>query len=364
MEIFDHLSSMGHEQVLFCQDRGSGLKAIIAIHDTTLGPALGGCRMWNYASDQAALTDVLRLSRGMTYKNAVAGLNLGGGKAVIIGDAKKLKSEALFRVFGRFVDSLGGRYLTAEDVNINTSDMDHVAAETRFVTGLNRAGSSGDPSPVTALGVFHGIRAAVKHQLRQDDLKGVRVAVQGAGAVGSYLCGYLHEAGAKLLVADLEASRVQALVSKFGAQAVSTEQVHAADADVFAPCALGAILNDETIPRLKAKIVAGGANNQLLDEGRHGAMLRERGILYAPDYVINAGGVINIYQELRGYDAEAARRQASGIYQTLLTVFATAASDGISTHQASDRLAEKRLQAMRTAPTLKNQRDAQPWIHA
>lgn len=362
MGIYDMISEMGHEQVVFTHDKATGLKAIIAIHDTTLGPALGGSRFWNYASDEEAITDVLRLSRGMTYKAAVAGLPLGGGKAVIIGDAKKLKSEALFRSFGRFVNSLGGRYITAEDVNVNTKDMDYVAMETDYVSGLNIAGGSGDPSPITALGVFHGIRATVKHKLKKDDLNGIRVAVQGVGAVGRYLCGYLKDAGASLIIADIDDKRVQEIAAKTGAKVVSVREIHAADVDVFAPCALGAILNDETIPQIKAPVIAGGANNQLADEARHGMMVREKGILYAPDYVINAGGLINVFHELKGYNSEAARSQASNIYNTLLEIYRVADDEGILSHQASDRIAERRIQAERAAVTLRHTFDNQLWL--
>ena len=363
MEIFDRLSGLGHEQVVFCQDKATGLKAIIAIHDTTLGPSLGGCRLWPYASDEAALFDVLRLSRGMTYKNAVAGLSLGGGKAVIIGDPKTHKSEALFRAFGRFVQGLGGRYVTAEDVNINPTDMGYVATETRYVAGLNRAGSSGDPSPVTALGVFHGIRAGVRHGLGRDDLRGVRVAIQGIGSVGRHLAERLAEAGAKLTLADIDEERAKALAPKVGGTVVRADAIHGVDVDVFAPCALGAILNDDTIPAIKAKVIAGGANNQLLDEVKHGAMVQACGLVYAPDYVINAGGVINIFHELKGYDPKAAHAQAAGIYDTLLTIFAEAKAEGIATSVASARLAERRLAAVRAAAPLRHHFDNQPWIH-
>lgn len=362
MAIFDQISEMGHEQVVFAHDKATGLKAIIAIHDTTLGPALGGTRLWNYESDEAAITDVLRLSRGMTYKAAAAGLSLGGGKAVIIGDARKIKSEGLFRAFGRFINTLGGRYITAEDVNINTRDMDQVAMETKYVTGITNGTGSGDPSPVTALGVFHGIKASVKHRLKKDDLKGLRVAIQGCGAVGRYLAGYLHDAGAKLVLADIDEARVQALVDKYGAKAVHVSEIHAADVDVFAPCALGAILNDETIPRIKAPIVAGGANNQLQNEQRHGSMLREKNILYAPDYVINAGGLINVFHELKGYNAEAAKLQATGIYDTILEIYQEADRQGIPTHKASDSLAERRINAVRGAASLRNTYDNAAWL--
>lgn len=362
MGIFDIIGDMGHEQVVFAHDKATGLKAIIAIHDTTLGPALGGCRFWNYENDEAALTDVLRLSRGMTYKAAVAGLSLGGGKAVILGDAKKLKSEALFRAFGRFVNGLSGRYITAEDVNINPKDMDFVAMETRYVSGLNAAGGSGDPSPITALGVFHGIRASVKHKLKKDDLKGIRVAVQGVGAVGKYLCGYLKDAGASLIIADIDDKRVQEIAAKTGAQTAGVRDIHMADVDVFAPCALGAILNIETIPQIKAPIIAGGANNQLAVEGRDGMMLQEKGILYAPDYVINAGGLINVFHELKGFNAEAARSQAAGIYDTLLQIYEEADRESILSYQASNRIAERRIEATRNAVALRHTYDNQVWL--
>jgi leucine dehydrogenase len=351
---------MGHEQIVFNYDRSTGLKAIIAIHDTTLGPALGGCRFWNYPDEESAILDVLRLSRGMTYKAAITGLNLGGGKAVIIGDPKKLKSEALFRAFGRFVHSLGGRYISAEDVNVNVHDIDNMAMETPYVTG--RVGGSGDPSPITALGVFSGIRASVKHKLGKDNLKGLRVAVQGCGAVGRFLCGYLHEAGAQLVVADIEDAKAQDMAQKHAAKVVPVSQIHAADVDVFAPCALGAILNDETIPQLKATIVAGGANNQLQNEDRHGRMLKERNILYAPDYVINAGGLINVYHELRGYNAEAAKRQATNIYNTILEVYKEADRQGIPTHKASDTVAERRIASIKAMANLRNTYDTQSWV--
>lgn len=362
MAIFDDLTTMGHEQVVFCHDKATGLKAIIAIHDTTLGPALGGCRMWDYQSDEEALRDVLRLSRGMTYKAAVSGLNLGGGKAVIIGDPKKIKSEALFRTFGRFVESLGGRYITAEDVNIRVSDIELVALETSFVSGItNRIGGSGDPSPVTALGVYHGIRASVLYKLQKESLKGVTVAVQGCGAVGTHLVEYLVNDGAKVFVADIDPERVKANVKQYGAEAAPLQDIHKLPVDVYSPCALGAVLNDQTIPQLKAPIVAGAANNQLLDEAVHGPMLREKGVLYAPDYVINAGGLMNVYQELHGYDAFVAKRKAAGIYDTLLAIYKDADEKGITTNRSSNLLAEKRLAAVRGMSDLRNTLKTQKW---
>ncbi len=341
MSVFSNSSFMGHEQVVFCHDHETGLKAIIAIHDTTLGPALGGCRFWNYASDEEALHDVLRLSRGMTYKAAATGLNLGGGKAVIIGDPSKLKSEDFFRAFGRFVDNLGGRYITAEDVNMTVEDIGYIAEETSHVTGI--AGGSGDPSPITALGVFVGIKAAVKYKLDKDNLSGIKVAVQGIGHVGNYLCQYLAEEGADLFVYDIEQSRIDEVVKKYGATAVTANEIHSANVDVYAPCALGATLNDQTIPEIKAPIVAGAANNQLQDEAVHGNLLKDRGILYAPDYVINAGGLINVYHEIKGYNAIKARKQTEEIYTTLIKIFNEAERENISTHLASARMAEKRI---------------------
>ncbi len=350
MRVFELAGKMGHEQIVFCNDDTVGLKAIIAIHDTTLGPALGGCRFWNYASEEEALSDVLRLSRGMTYKAAVTGLNLGGGKAVIMGDPKKLKSEAFFRTFGRFVNGLGGRYITAEDVNINVDDMEFVSEETNYVTGI-RSGS-GDPSPITALGVFSGIRAAVKHRLGKDSLSGIRIAIQGCGAVGQHLGELLHAEGAKLFVSDIDEAKVRRCVERFHAEAVAPERIHSLEVDVYAPCALGAVLNDKTIPELRTPIVAGGANNQLAQEDVHGAQLQKANILYAPDYVINAGGLINVYHELRGYNETAARRQATGIFDRLLNVFAEAERAKIPTQLASDRVAERRIASMRTTRDL------------
>lgn len=342
MELFEYVEKYDYEQVVFCHEKASGLKAIIAIHDTTLGPALGGCRMWKYDSEEQALVDALRLARGMTYKSAAAGLNLGGGKAVIIGDPKKDKTEALFRAFGRYVQSLGGRYITAEDVGIGVADMDIVRMETSYVTGASGKGSSGDPSPVTAYGAWHGIRACAQEVWGTDSVEGRTVAVQGVGSVGYHVAKHLHEAGAKLIVTDIDPERVKRAVDDFGAKAVGPEEIYDVECDIFAPCALGAVLNDNTIPRLKCRIVAGAANNQLREE-RHAAALEERGILYAPDFVINAGGVINVADELEGYNRERALRKAAGIYDNIRRVFAIAKRDGITTAQAADRMAEERI---------------------
>ena len=344
MNLFDTIAEMGHEQVVVCHDKASGYRGIIAIHDTTLGPALGGTRFWNYATDAEALTDVLRLSRGMTYKNAVAGLNLGGGKAVMLGDPKTTRREMLFRAHGRFVDSLGGRYITAEDVMTSPADMEYVHMETNYVAGLQ--GRSGDPSPVTAHGVFRSIQASAKQRWGSDDLTGKRVAVQGLGHVGYYLCRELHAAGATITVTDIDADRIQRVQSEFGATAVAPDEIYGVAGDIFAPCALGGIINDKTIPQLKVEIVSGGSNNQLL-ETRHGDVLAKRDILYAPDYVANAGGVINVYGELHDWTPERALRKADEIYDTMLSVFEIAAEQGVPTYVAADRLAERRLADVR-----------------
>lgn len=344
MRYFETIAEMGHEQLVFCHDKASGYRGIIAIHDTTLGPALGGARFWNYASDEEAVVDALRLSRGMTYKNAVAGLNLGGGKSVIIGDNKTTQREMLFRAHGRFVDSLGGRYVTAEDVGTTVEDMDFVHMETNYVAGIGS--KSGDPSSVTAHGVFRAIEASAFQKWGSDDLHGRTVAVQGLGHVGFHLSRELHAAGASLIVTDMDASRVDRAVQEFGATAVPLNEIYSAQADIFSPCALGGIINDDTLPRLRVAIVAGAANNQLL-EARHGVALEERGILYAPDYVANAGGVINVYSELTGWSRDRSLRKADEIYETVLSVFAIARERGIPTYEAADRVAEQRIQAVR-----------------
>ena len=343
MNLFDTIASMGHEQLVICNDSSAGYRGIIAVHSTTLGPALGGTRFWQYASDEEAIVDALRLARGMTYKNAVAGLNLGGGKSVIIGNNKTHDREMIFRAHGRFVESLGGRYITAEDVGTSTADMDFVHMETKNVSGL--AGRSGDPSPVTAHGVFRAIQASAKERWGSDDLSTKTISVQGAGHVGYYLMKELHEAGAKLVVTDIDAERVKQVVTEFGARSVSPDDIYGVQADIFAPCALGGIINDKTMPQLKVEIVAGAANNVLLEE-RHGVALEEKGILYAPDYVANAGGVINVYSELAGWSSARAFRKADEIYDTILKVFAIAKKDTVPTYVAADRLAEQRIKAV------------------
>jgi leucine dehydrogenase len=343
MRLFDTIAEMGHEQLVLSQDTASGYRGILAVHSTVLGPALGGTRFWNYASDEDAIVDALRLARGMTYKNAVAGLNLGGGKSVIIGNNKTVDREMIFRAHGRFVESLGGRYITAEDVGTSTADMDYVHMETDYVSGL--AGRSGDPSPVTAHGVFRAIQASAKERWGSDDLSTKTIAIQGCGHVGYYLAKQLHEAGAKLIVTDIDAERVKRVVAEFNARAVGAEEIYGAQADIFAPCALGAIINDKTIPLLKCEIVAGAANNQLLEE-RHGDELVARGIMYAPDYVANAGGVINVYSELAGWTPARSLRKADEIYDTILKVFEISKTQKIPTYLAADRLAEQRIRAV------------------
>jgi len=340
-EIFDLLARRDHEQVLFHYEPSSGYRGIIAIHDTRLGPALGGTRFWNYNSDREALVDVLRLSRGMTFKAAAAGLNLGGGKAVIIGDNKRRDREAIMRSHGRAVDTLGGRYITAEDVGTSVEDMDYVHMETDSVVGI--AGRSGDPSPVTAFGVYRGIKACAQVRYGSDDLAGKTVAVQGVGHVGYALCQSLHDEGARLLVSDIDETKTARAVDELDATVVGLDEIARVDADVFAPCALGAVLNDETIPELGVDIVAGSANNQLA-EVRHAGMLQERGILYAPDYVINAGGLINVYSELAGWSLERSKRKAGEIYHRLLDIFELAEKSGISSAEAADQVAMRRVE--------------------
>jgi leucine dehydrogenase len=340
MALFDLVDFDDHEQVVFCSDEKTNLKAIIAVHSTALGPAAGGCRFWDYADDAAALTDVLRLSKGMTYKNAMAGLKLGGGKAVIIGDAKAIKSEQLFTAFGSAVNNLGGRYYTAEDVNITTGDMAIVNRVTDYVSGLE--GKSGNPGPFTALGTFLGIKAAVKFKLDRDDLTGIRVAVQGLGSVGYALCEKLHKAGAKLVVTDIDTATLDKAATEFNAQIVDLDDIYQQDVEVFAPCALGASINDQSLAQLKAVIVAGCANNQLA-EAKHDQILTDKGILYAPDYVINAGGIINVALEIypEEYCANKATDLVKEIYDTLMQVFIVAAEKNLPTGQVADQMARE-----------------------
>ncbi len=343
--VFDTMDELGggHEEVLFINDKKIGLKGIIAIHNTTLGPALGGLRIWNYENEKEALIDVLRLSKSMTYKAAVAGLNLGGGKAVIIGDPKA-KSEALLRSFGTFVNSLNGLYITAEDVGTTVKDMEYIFMETPYVTGIPEVfGGSGNPSPHTAHGVLMGIKASVKRKLKTDSLEGVRVAVQGLGQVGSFLVQYLVEKKAKVIISDINENRTQDIAEKYGLEATKPEHIISAECDVFAPCALGSVINDRTITQLKASIVAGGANNQLADEKNHSKALEELGILYAPDFVINAGGLMNVFAELEGYSTVRANEKTLRVYDNLMKVYDLAKKKNITSHQAAFDVAEQRV---------------------
>lgn len=343
MEIFEYMKEYDYEQLSFCQDENTGLKAIIAIHDTTLGPALGGARMWPYASEEAAIEDALRLARGMTYKNAAAGLNLGGGKAVIIGDPRTQKSEAMFRAFGRYVQGLNGRYITAEDVGTTVEDMDLIYEETDYVVGISPTfGSSGNPAPVTAFGIYQGMKAAAKEAFGSDSLANKTIAVQGVGNVAFTLCQYLHDEGANLIVTDINKEAVNRAVEQFNAHPVDPDDIYKTECDIFSPCALGAIINDDTIPLLKAKVIAGSANNQLKD-AKHGEIIHNMGIVYAPDYVINAGGVINVADEMTGYNYERAMKKVEGIYDNIAQVIEISKRDNIPTYLAADRLAEERI---------------------
>jgi leucine dehydrogenase len=341
--IFDTIAHTGHEEVVFCHNKDAGLKAIIAIHNSVLGPALGGLRMWNYATEQDALNDVLRLSRGMTYKAAVSGLNLGGGKAVIIGDPSKDKTEALFRAFGRFVNSLNGRYITAEDVGIDVNDMEYVFRETEFVTGVHQVhGGSGDPSPFTAYGTLQGLMAALNAKFGNEDVGAYSYAVQGVGHVGMEYVKLLRERGAKVFVTDINKELVQRAVDDLGAEAVSPDQIYDVDAEVYSPCALGGTVNENTLPRLKCKVICGAANNQLATDEIGDEVMR-KGILYAPDYAVNAGGLMNVSLEIDGYNRERAMRMLRTIYFNLGRIFEIAKRENIGTYKAADRMAEERI---------------------
>ncbi len=343
--LFEIMHTTEHEQVIYCNNNDVGLRAIIAIHNTVLGPALGGLRMWPYGSEEEALNDVLRLSRGMTYKAAVAGLNLGGGKAVIIGDPRKDKSEALFRALGKFVDTLNGRYITAEDVGIDVNDMEFIFQETNNVVGVHQVhGGSGDPSPFTAYGTVQGIRAALQYRFGDEEIGKYRYAVQGAGHVGHHLIRLLREEGAKVFATDINEEALADAV-EMGAEAVGLDEIYEVDAEVFCPCALGAVINDNTIPRLKCEIVAGAANNQLANDAC-GDQLDARGILYAPDYAVNAGGLMNVSIEFEGYNEERAYRMTRAIYYNVGRIFKIADRDGIPTWKASDRMAEERIEIL------------------
>lgn len=335
MTVFNLRDYDDHEQVAFCRDPDANLTAIVAVHSTVLGPAVGGCRMWTYQNDKEALTDALRLSRGMTYKNAMADLPFGGGKAVIMGNAKTDKTPELFKAFGEFMNRLNGSYITAEDVGINPSDMSIVNTVTEHVSGLE--GKSGDPSPLTARGTWQGIKSAAKYKHGRDDLEGMRVAIQGVGHVGYYLCELLHKEGVELVVSDVNHESIDRVKQEFGATQVSVNEIYDADVDVYSPCALGATINDQTIDRLKCSIIAGAANNQLAED-RHGQAVMDRGILYCPDYVINAGGIINISFE-GDYHLEDAERKVDKIYHTLDEIFARSKSEETPTNLIADQMA-------------------------
>jgi leucine dehydrogenase len=342
--VFGQLSFDNHEQIVFCNDKDTGLKAIIGIHNTVLGPALGGTRMWNYANEWEALNDVLRLSRGMTYKSAISGLNLGGGKAVIIGDAKTQKTPELMKKFGEFVHSLSGKYITAEDVGMETADMDTVREVTPYVTGVSEAiGGSGNPSPVTAYGVYMGMKAAAMQQFNSNSLSGKKVLVQGNGHVGETLIEYLTKEGAIVYVSDIHREKMEAMVAKYGAIIYEDEDIYSADVDIYAPCALGATINDNTVYKIKAKVIAGAANNQLANEDIHGPILQERGIVYAPDFLINAGGIINVYSEIAKYDKAEAMRRTENIYNTTLEIFDYAIKNKLTPQKAAMAIAEIRI---------------------
>jgi leucine dehydrogenase len=342
--VLSDMSVYNHEQVVFCQDKATGLKAIIAVHNTVCGPALGGTRMWNYTSEADAVTDVLRLSRGMTYKNALAGLNLGGGKAVIIGDSKTQKNEALFRRFGKFVNSLGGKYITAEDVGISPQDMTWVNMETNHVAGL--PGKSGDPSPVTAFGVYMGMKACAKQQFGSDSLAGKKVAVQGVGHVGEYLVKHLTAEGAKVYITDINEELLKRVATTYKAEVVGLNDIYDLDMDIYAPCALGATVNDDTLSRLKCSIIAGAANNQLKQEDKHGKIVMEKGLIYAPDFMINAGGVINCYAEVANLSAEWAMAKAEDIYNTTTNILKRSKDQNIPTYAIANQMAEERIEAL------------------
>jgi len=351
MNEFEIMKNFGHEQIVFFYDKETGLKGITSIHDTTLGPSLGGTRLWNYKSIDEALEDVIRLSRGMTYKNACAGLNLGGAKTVLIGDPKVVKSEAYFRAFGRFVQSLNGRYITAEDVNTSTKDMVYVSMETDHVLGL--PGKSGNPSPVTALGVLYGIRACLQEKFGSRSLEGRTIAVQGAGQTGYYLIKYLlgdnelKDKAKTVYFTEINSSHIERMKREYPeVKFVEAEDIYSLDVDIFSPCALGGIINNDTISKLKCSIIAGSANNALREDS-YGEVLENKDILYAPDFVINAGGVINVYHEIIGYDVERAKNDVALVYDRLIEIFKTSKEEKIPTNIAAMRFAEKRIKMIK-----------------
>jgi leucine dehydrogenase len=343
--VFGQLSFDNHEQIVFCNDKDTGLKAIIGIHSTVLGPALGGTRMWNYNNEWEALNDVLRLSRGMTFKSAITGLNLGGGKAVIIGDAKTQKTPELMKKFGEFVHSLSGKYITAEDVGMTTADMDLVREVTPYVTGISESkGGAGNPSPITAYGVFMGMKAAAKFQFGSDVLEDKSIFVQGIGHVGEALVEHLVNEGAKVTIADISQERLEMVKSKYDVTIYGGQDIYSEEMDIYAPCALGATINDDTVFKLKAKVIAGAANNQLADEDKHSRLLQERGIVYAPDFLINAGGIINVYAELENYDRQEIIRKTENIYNTTEEILIRAKANNVTTNVAALNIAKERIE--------------------
>ncbi len=342
--ILDQLGALGHKKVVFCNDPDTGLKAIIAIHDTTLGPALGGTRVWSYTTETEALEDVLRLSRSMTYKAAITGLNLGGGKAVIIADSRKGKSEAMMRSFGRFIKNLNGEFITAEDVGSTTRDMEYIRMETKHVTGLPESlGGTGNPAPQSAKGIYLGIKACVKEVFGTDMLAGRSVVVQGIGQVGEHLVQLLRNENVEVFVSDINEERLQYVARKYKAKAIDAEKIFTHDADIYAPCALGATVNDQTIAKMKFAIIAGSANNQLADEQVHGKLLLEKNILFAPDYLINAGGLISCYAELTGFGKKRSRQLTENIYDATRNVIKMSKKDNIPTILAANHIAEQRI---------------------
>ncbi len=342
--VFGQLSFDNHEQIVFCNDEDTGLKAIIGIHNTTLGPALGGTRMWQYNNEWEALNDVLRLSRGMTYKAAITGLNLGGGKAVIIGNSKTQKNDRLMKRFGEFVNSLSGKYITAEDVGMETRDMDVIKEVTPYVTGVSESkGGAGNPSPVTAFGVYMGMKAAVKYKFGTDNLKGRKVLVQGVGHVGETLVDYITKEGAEVILNDINEQRLEELSKTYKANVILGNDIFGLDIDIYAPCALGATINKSSINQLQAKVIAGAANNQLANEIEDGKLLHNKGIAYAPDFLINAGGIINVYAELAGYERAEILQKTENIYNTTLEIFKLSEQKNISTHAAALNIAEERI---------------------
>jgi leucine dehydrogenase len=342
--IFNKLGSFGHKKVVFCSDPDTGLKAIIAIHDITLGPALGGIRMWAYKNEHDALDDVLRLSKSMTYKAAISGLNLGGGSAVIIGDSRRDKTEALLRKLGRFIKNQNGEFIAGEDVGTNPRDMEYIRMETEHVAGLPETmGGSGDPAPIAAMGVFMGIKASVRELFGNDNLTGKSVIVQGIGHVGENLVKLLRDENVKVYISDINEERAGQVSKKYGAQVVSNNSIFDIDADIYSPCALGGTVNTQTINKLKCAIIAGSANNQLEDEAEHGQLLLDKGILFAPDYVINAGGVINCYSELMGFSKKRSIQLTENIYEATRNVLKLSKTENIPTIQAANKIVEKRI---------------------